>query len=155
MSEIKNSLFVITGAGSGIGRALSILAISEGAKVVASDVNEKGLDETIALTNGKAEKYLLDVANHEEIKSFAAAIIQKYPNDTIILVNNAGVGLASGTFSETPLDDFEWLMNINLYGANKFCVFCGKVWCKRFYRCIESRTLKNQRKGFVCTSRWN
>lgn len=117
MSEIKNSLFVITGAGSGIGRALTILAIHEGAKVIATDVNEQGLDETIRLSNGKVEKYHLDVANHEAIKSFATAIIQKYPNETIILVNNAGVGLASGTFNETPLDDFEWLMNINLYGV--------------------------------------
>ncbi len=117
MSEIKNSLFIITGAGSGIGQALTIKAIAEGANVIASDVNEKELDETIAQTNGKAEKYVLDVANHEAIKTFAADIIQKYPNETIILVNNAGVGLASGNFTETPLEDFEWLMNINLYGV--------------------------------------
>lgn len=121
MSEIKGSLFIITGAGSGIGQALTIKAIEEGAKVIASDVNEKGLDETITLTSGRAEKYLLDVANHEAIKTFAMDIIQKHPNDTIILVNNAGVGLASGNFTETPLDDFEWLMNINLYGVIRLC----------------------------------
>lgn len=121
MSEIKGSLFIITGAGSGIGQALTLKAVTEGANVIATDVNEKGLDETIAQTNGKAEKYLLDVANHEAIKTFAADIIQKHPNDTIILVNNAGVGLASGNFTETPLDDFEWLMNINLYGVIRLC----------------------------------
>ena len=43
--------------------------------------------------------------------------MQKYPDEKIILVNNAGVGLASGNFTETPLEDFEWLMNINLYGV--------------------------------------
>lgn len=117
MSEIKNSLFIITGAGSGIGQALSLKAIADGARVIASDVNEQGLDKTIAQTNGKAEKYILDVANHDAIKLFAQTIIQKYPTETIILVNNAGVGLASGNFTETPLDDFEWLMNINLYGV--------------------------------------
>lgn len=117
MSQIANSLFIITGAGSGIGRALTIKAIAEGAHVIASDVNEQGLDETIQLVNNKAEKYILDVSNHEAINSFAETIIQKYPNETIILVNNAGVGLASGNFTETPLDDFEWLMNINLYGV--------------------------------------
>lgn len=117
MSEIKNSLFIITGAGSGIGRALTLLAINEGAKVIASDVDEQGLNETIALTNNKAEKQVLDVANHEAIKSFTKSILEKYPNENIILVNNAGVGLASGNFTETPLDDFEWLMNINLYGV--------------------------------------
>lgn len=117
MSQIKDSLFIITGAGSGIGQALTLKAIAEGAKVIASDLNEKGLDETIAQSNGKAEKYILDVANHEQIQKFAADILNKYPNETIILVNNAGVGLASGNFTETPLEDFEWLMNINLYGV--------------------------------------
>ena len=87
MSELKNSLFIITGAGSGIGQALTLKAIVEGANVIAADINEQGLDETIAQTNGKAEKYILDV------------------------------GLASRNFTETPLDDFEWLMNINLYGV--------------------------------------
>ena len=117
MSEIKDSLFIITGAGSGIGQALTLKAVEEGAKVIASDVNEQGLDATINQTNGKAEKYLLDVADAVQIKQFAESIIQKHPNETIILVNNAGVGLASGNFTETPLEDFEWLMNINLYGV--------------------------------------
>lgn len=117
MSEINNSLFIITGSGSGIGQALAIKAIAEGAHVIASDVNEIGLDETIRLTNGKAEKYILDVSHPEQIKSFATDILQKHPDETIVLVNNAGVGLASGNFSETPLEDFEWLMNINLYGV--------------------------------------
>ncbi len=117
MSEINNSLFIITGAGSGIGQALTLKAITEGARVIAADINEAGLDETIRQANGKAEKYILDVANPEQIKAFAADILQKHPNETIILVNNAGVGLASGNFTETPLEDFEWLMNINLYGV--------------------------------------
>ena len=117
MSQIKDSLFIITGAASGIGRALTMNAINEGAKVIATDVNEQDLDETISLTGEKAEKYLLDVANPEQIQTFASAILQKYPDENIILVNNAGVALASGTFTETPIEDFEWLMNINLWGV--------------------------------------
>ncbi len=117
MSEIKNSLFIITGAGSGIGRALTIKAVAENANVVVSDVNEQGLDETIKLVHGKAEKHLLDVADAIQIEQFAKNILQKHPDEKIILVNNAGVGLASGNFTETPLEDFEWLMNINLYGV--------------------------------------
>jgi NAD(P)-dependent dehydrogenase (short-subunit alcohol dehydrogenase family) len=176
MSELKNSLFIITGAGSGIGQALTLKAITEGANVIAADINEQGLNETIAQANGKAEKYILDVANDEAIISFAADIIKKHPNEKIILVNNAGVGLASGNFTETPLDDFEWLMNINLYGvvrmtkaflphfittkprpyrqcvqclwisrhAYQFGVFNCKVWCERFYRCIESGIIRHE-----------
>lgn len=117
MSEIKNSLFIVTGAGSGIGRELSIKAAALGATVIASDIMEKGLDETIALTGHKALKYLLDVSSAELIGAFAREILARYPDHYIILVNNAGVALASGHFHETPLEDFEWLMNINLWGV--------------------------------------
>ncbi len=117
MSQIKDSLFIVTGAASGIGRALVLQAVTEGAAVVAADVNEVGLNETIALSNGKAQKYLLDVSKAEQIEGFAKEIIQKYFNHRIILVNNAGVALSSGSFVETPLADFEWLLSINLWGV--------------------------------------
>ncbi len=117
MSQIKNNLVIITGAGSGIGRALTLQTAAEGAKVIACDVKESSLDETIQLAQHKPEKYILDVASAEQITYFADEILRKYPNEEIILINNAGVGLASGTFAETPLEDFEWLMNINLWGV--------------------------------------
>ncbi|MBK9328160.1 MAG: SDR family oxidoreductase [Sphingobacteriales bacterium] len=117
MSQLQNNLVIITGAGSGIGRALTLQAASEGAKVIACDVNESSLDETLELAQGKPEKYMLDVADSAQIERFAVDIIQKHPDDEIILINNAGVGLTSGTFTETPLEDFEWLMNINLWGV--------------------------------------
>jgi butyryl-CoA dehydrogenase len=117
MSQIKDSLFIITGAGSGIGRALAIQAATEGAKVIASDVNEKGLEETTSQTKGTIEKYILDVSQQEQIKNFATGILKKYPGERIILVNNAGVSLSSGAFAQTPLEDFEWLLNINLWGV--------------------------------------
>lgn len=117
MSQIKDNLVIITGAASGIGRALTIKAVKLGGRVIACDVNEKELNETIKLADNQPDKYILDVANAQQIQNFAEDIISTYPNETIILINNAGVGLASGTFAETPLDDFEWLMNINLYGV--------------------------------------
>lgn len=117
MSALADSLFLITGAGSGIGRALAIRAAERGAKVIATDVNEKGLNETVQLSGRIHEQRLLDVADAEAIQSFADAILHQYPNARIILVNNAGVSLASGSFAETPLEDFEWLLNINLWGV--------------------------------------
>lgn len=117
MSAVKDSLFIVTGAGSGIGRALAIQAVNEGAMVIATDVNEKGLDETIALTNHQAQKYLLDVSKPQQIENFARDIIKQYFHHRIILVNNAGVAIHSGNFAETPLDDFEWLLSINLWGV--------------------------------------
>lgn len=117
MSQIKDSVFIVTGAASGIGRALAIQAAAAGAKVIATDVNESGLDETISLATGNIEKYLLDVSDAEQIKTFASETIKKHFHERFILVNNAGVALFSGSFLETSLTDFEWLLNINLWGV--------------------------------------
>jgi short-subunit dehydrogenase len=121
---IKNNMnethFIITGAGSGIGQALAILAASKGAKVIASDIDEKGLEETrqkIMTQNGWINIHRLDVSDPQAITDFSEMIKQTYNPQKIVLVNNAGVGLNSGTFAETPMQDFEWLMNINLYGV--------------------------------------
>ncbi|WP_229236276.1 SDR family oxidoreductase [Emticicia sp. TH156] len=117
MSQIKDSVFIVTGAASGIGRALAIQAAAAGAQVIATDVNQTGLDDTLALASGTVKKYLLDVADPEQIKRFAKDIIHEYPHEPIILVNNAGVALFSGSFLETSPEDFEWLLNINLMGV--------------------------------------
>lgn len=117
MSQIKDSVFIITGAASGIGRELAIQAAAAGAKVIATDVNEAGLDETVSLSTGIIEKHILDVSDAEQITVFAAETIKKHFHERFILVNNAGVALFSGSFLETSLADFEWLLNINLWGV--------------------------------------
>jgi NADP-dependent 3-hydroxy acid dehydrogenase YdfG len=117
MSDIHNSLFIITGAGSGIGRALAIQSAEAGAHVIATDVNESRVKETATRCKGKVETYVLDVSKPEHIESFASAMLKKYPEERIILVNNAGVSLGMGTFAETILEDFEWLLSINLWGV--------------------------------------
>jgi short-subunit dehydrogenase len=119
-NNMNDTHFIITGAGSGIGQALSILAAQKGAKVIATDMNEIGLEETkqkIISANGWVKTHLLDVSDAEAITEFATMALKTYQPSKIVLVNNAGVGLYSGTFAETPMNDFEWLMNINLYGV--------------------------------------
>jgi short-subunit dehydrogenase len=117
---MNDTHFIITGAGSGIGQALAILAASKGAKVVATDINEKGLAETqekVVAQNGWINTHRLDVADAQAITDFSEMIKRTLNPQKIILVNNAGVALNSGTFDETPMEDFEWLLNINLYGV--------------------------------------
>jgi short-subunit dehydrogenase len=117
---MNDTHFIITGAGSGIGQALAILAASKGAKVIATDINEKGLAETqekVVAQNGWINTHRLDVADAQAITDFAEMIKRTLNPQKIILVNNAGVALNSGTFDETPMEDFEWLLNINLYGV--------------------------------------
>lgn len=117
MSQIKDSVFIVTGAASGIGRALAMQAADAGARVIATDVNETGLNETINQATGIIEGYILDVSDAGQIKEFANEIIKKHFHERFIIVNNAGVALFSGSFLETSLIDFEWLININLSGV--------------------------------------
>ena len=117
MTLFQNATVIITGAGSGIGRQLTIQAATGGADVIATDVNETGLAETKQLSAGNVTTIRLDVSNPNAILAFAAETIPMLDNRTLILVNNAGVGLGSGPFTETDLDDFEWLLSINLWGV--------------------------------------
>ena len=117
---MKDTHFIITGAGSGIGQALAILAASKGAKVIATDINEKGLEETKekgVAQNGLIHTHRLDVSDSQAIIAFKDMVMKTYSPQKITLVNNAGVALYSGTFAETQMEDFDWLININLYGV--------------------------------------
>lgn len=117
MNPFQNAVTLITGAASGIGRSLAIQAATRGSHVIAVDLNEAGLAETNQLAGGKLELHRLDVSDADAILAFADKIIPTLNNRPLLLVNNAGVALASGPFSETSLDDFDWLLSINLFGV--------------------------------------
>lgn len=117
MNLFQNTTVIITGAGSGIGRQLTIQAAANGAHVIATDVNEAGLTETKQLASGSVMTTRLDVSDADAIQIFASQTIPTLAGRRLILVNNAGVALGSGPFSETDLTDFEWLLSINLWGV--------------------------------------
>lgn len=117
MNPFQNAVVIITGAGSGIGRQLTIQAAAEGAHVIATDINEAGLAETKQQAPGHVTTARLDVSDADAILAFAEQTIPVLANKRLILVNNAGVALGSGPFSETGLDEFEWLLSINLWGV--------------------------------------
>ncbi len=119
-SGFSNSIVVVSGAASGIGRALALQAAAHGAAVIATDVNEKGLEETYSLGQQKGlsmEVQVLDVADKEAVFLFAERSIPQLAGRKLVLINNAGVGLFTGSFHDTALEDFEWLLNINLWGT--------------------------------------
>ncbi|MCW3113048.1 MAG: family NAD(P)-dependent oxidoreductase [Segetibacter sp.] len=119
MNLIK-SVLIVTGAGSGIGRQVALQGARDGAAVIASDINAATLEETKQMGDKEGlqiEVYTLDVADKKAVSDFAEAIIPQLKGQKLLLVNNAGVGLFSGNFYNTSQDDFEWLININLWGV--------------------------------------
>ncbi|MGH9741289.1 MAG: SDR family NAD(P)-dependent oxidoreductase [Candidatus Acidiferrum sp.] len=118
MSFLSSGVAVVTGAGSGIGRALARQLSTAGSALAIADIDEKGLTETAAsLTNKKAlvSTHVLDVSDEEGVRSFAEDVAARHGRVTL-LINNAGVALI-GTFEEISLDDLRWLMDVNFWGV--------------------------------------
>jgi short-subunit dehydrogenase len=119
MTAIRGAAAAITGAASGIGRALAIELAARGADVALADRDEAGLQTVAAEIGGKhrvkVTTYRVDVGEPAEIEGFAQRTIAAHPGLNI-LVNNAGVALL-GQFSEIDQAQMDWLMNINFWGV--------------------------------------
>lgn len=119
MSLTKASVVVITGAASGIGRALAVRLSQEPISGIAvSDVNPEALAETeklISKPNLKVSAHRVNVADETEMREFVDEVVRAHGRVTHV-INNAGVALG-GAVKEVSLDDMRWLMNINFWGV--------------------------------------
>ena len=118
MKDFKNKVAAITGAGSGMGRSLAVLLAARGCHVALSDINEKGLAETVKLLDGtgvKVTSQKLDVADKDAVFAWADKVAGDHGKVNLIF-NNAGVALGS-VVDGGGYDDFEWIMNINFWGV--------------------------------------
>ncbi|MBL8184443.1 MAG: SDR family NAD(P)-dependent oxidoreductase [Blastocatellia bacterium] len=117
MTLRKDSVAVITGAGSGIGRALAKRLAAEGIVGLAiADVNREGLEETAMMFgDANVSLHVVDVADRAAMASFVDAVISEHGRVTHV-INNAGVALG-GTLKEVSLDEIEWLMGVNFWGV--------------------------------------
>ena len=118
MSFLSDGMAVVTGAGSGIGRALAQQLAAVGSALALADVDEAGLTQTAQSLEKKSAlvtTHVVDVAYEEGVRSFAEDVGKRHGRVTL-LINNAGVAL-HGNFEEVSLDDFRWLMNINFWGT--------------------------------------
>src|SRR5712692_74665 len=118
MSFLSDGVAVVTGAGSGIGRALAQQLAAAGSALALADIDEAGLLETAQSLEKKSAlvtAHVLDVADEAVVRSFAEDVAGRHGRVTL-LINNAGVSL-HGDFAEISLDDFHWLMNINFWGT--------------------------------------
>jgi short-subunit dehydrogenase len=118
VSFLQGGVAVVTGAGSGIGRALAQQLSAVGSALAIADIDEKGLYETaasLAATQAVLSTHVLDVSDEAAVKGFSEEVVARHGRVTL-LINNAGVAL-HGTFEEISLDDLRWLLGINFWGV--------------------------------------
>ena len=115
--DLTGKVVAITGAGSGIGRALAQLAASRGARLALSDWNKVGLDETVEMLGDDVQvlSTQVDVADRAAVAAWADEVARHFGQVNMI-VNNAGVSVA-GDFVEMSYEDFDWIVGINFVGV--------------------------------------
>lgn len=117
-SHYRDRIAAITGAGSGIGRALAIALAKAGCHVALSDVDAEALAETVALCEGygvKVTSSLLDVSDRDAVFAWADEVVAAHGAAHFIF-NNAGVALGASVDATTH-EDFAWLMDVNFWGV--------------------------------------
>lgn len=120
MRYLNGKVAVITGAGSGIGRSLSLLLAAEKVSLALIDINEKSLKETKNLIvrsniDTKTELYVLDITNYNRVQQIASQIIDDF-GTVDILLNNAGV-TCNTNVCDANIEILYKIMNINLWGT--------------------------------------
>ncbi|HXW62319.1 MAG TPA: SDR family NAD(P)-dependent oxidoreductase [Candidatus Acidoferrales bacterium] len=116
--KLLNRTAVVTGAASGIGRAIAISLARRGCHLALADLNETELARTaeMAASQGlRISRHRLDVSDREQVACFPTPVVAEHGGVDVV-VNNAGVALG-GTFDQVSETDFEWLFAINFWGV--------------------------------------
>lgn len=118
MWEFSGKNVVITGAASGIGRALAEAFVKEGGKVALTDIDQERLDEVVSELNRGgdcARGYRVDNSSEEETKAFSAQVLKDFGHVDVVCAN---AGVAEGSlFEHSDMDKWRWLMGINFWGV--------------------------------------
>jgi len=118
MEKLRDRVAVVTGAGSGIGRALALACAGQGCKVVLADIEAQPLAESAAMVGDVGVETLAvatDVSDAQSVAALADATIERF-GAVHILCNNAGVG-GGGLIKNQQLVDWKWVVDVNLWGV--------------------------------------
>jgi NAD(P)-dependent dehydrogenase (short-subunit alcohol dehydrogenase family) len=120
----REAAAVITGAGSGIGKAFAIELAKRGGRVVCSDVDEASANATadaIGTAGGEATALRCDVSRIDDLQLLAKEAQAWFGGPPSLVINNAGVGAGGTAIGEADLDDWNWVLGINLWGPIHGC----------------------------------
>jgi len=119
MKEFKERTAVVTGAASGIGRAMVTSFLDVGMNVVLADIDEERLENTVVSfkeSGGRVLAVPMDVSDAKQVQDLAQKTLDSF-GAVHVLCNNAGVGYAVRNSWETPLEGWKWVLNVNLMGV--------------------------------------
>jgi NAD(P)-dependent dehydrogenase (short-subunit alcohol dehydrogenase family) len=120
----RGAAAVITGAGSGIGAAFATELARRGGRIVCSDIDENAARETADAINadgGRATALRCDVTQLDDVARLAKAAQDWFDGPPTVVINNAGVGAGGLPIGEVSIDDWTWVLNVNLWGPIHGC----------------------------------
>jgi short-subunit dehydrogenase len=119
VKTLSDKVVVITGAGSGIGRALALTLAARGSILALSDIDVPGLAETVGRARAAGARDVhserLDVSDRTAFARYADSVVSRFGRVNV-LINNAGVAL-DGAFADVGYDDMDWIMGVNFWGV--------------------------------------